>query len=138
MLEQKNQLLDELGFNINLKGARYFISASDQLQDFFDKIDNNIENVGVLLPNNIENLDQYIDCIFVEDYGFIFECGKNNYLDEMEKFINSRNINNQKQLELNKKVFGNSTNIKDMLVKISLYLNKETKKEESIKGKKLF
>ena len=138
MLEQKNQLLDELGFNINLKGARYFISASDQLQDFFDKIDNNIENVGVLLPNNIENLDQYIDCIFVEDYGFIFECGKNNYLDEMEKFINSRNINNQKQLELNKKVFGNSTNIKDMLVKISLYLNKEREKEESIKGKKLF
>ena len=134
MLEQKNKL----GFNINLKGAKYFISASDQLQDFFDKIDNNIENVGVLLPNNIENLDQYIDCIFVEDYGFIFECGKNNYLDEMEKFINSRNINNQKQLELNKKVFGNSTNIKDMLVKISLYLNKETKKEESIKGKKLF
>ena len=139
MLEQKVKLLEELGFNTNLKGARYFISASDQLQDFLDKIDNNLNNVYNGLPNNINSLSEYIDCIFVEDYGFYFECGKNTYLEEMNKFINSREIKTEKQKELNKKILGNSLDSKNILLKISMYLNKEREKEEKlVEGKKLF
>ena len=51
MLEQKVKLLDELGFNTNLKGAKFFISASDQLQDFLDNIGNDLNNVYNGLPN---------------------------------------------------------------------------------------
>lgn len=139
MLEQKVKLLEELGFNTNLKGARYFISASDQLQDFLNKIDNNLNNVYNGLPNNINSLSEYIDCIFVEDYGFYFECGKNTYLEEMNKFINSREIKTEKQRELNKKILGNSSDSKNILLKISMYLNKEREKEEKlVEGKKLF
>ena len=139
VLEQKVKLLDELGFNTNLKGAKFFISASDQLQDFLDNIGNDLNNVYNGLPNNVTSLDQYIDCIFVDDYGFYFECGKNTYLEEMSKFIDSREIKTKEQKELNHIILGNSTDIKDILLKISMYLNKEKEKaEERLVGKKLF
>lgn len=136
MLEQKIKLLEDLGFNTNMKGAKYFISASDQLQDFLDSIGNDLNNVYISLPNNVDNLDQYIDCIYVEDYGFYFECGKNSYLEEMNKFINSRVIKTDKQKELNRKILGNSISDKEILLKICMYLNKL--KEEKITEKKLF
>ena len=139
MLERKVKLLEELGFNTNLKGAKYFISASDQLQEFLDEIGNDLNNIYNGLPRNVGNLNQFIDCIYVEDYGFYFECGRIAYLEEMNKFINSREIKNEKQKELNNKILGNSTDDKSILLKFSLYLNKEIEKEEEkVEGKKLF
>lgn len=139
MLERKVKLLEELGFNTNLKGAKYFISASDQLQEFLDEIGNDLNNIYNGLPRNVDNLNQFIDCIYVEDYGFYFECGRIAYLEEMNKFINSREIKNEKQKELNNKILGNSTDDKSILLKFSLYLNKEIEKEEEkVEGKKLF
>ena len=139
MLERKVKLLEELGFNTNLKGAKYFISASDQLQEFLDEIGNDLNNIYNGLPRNVDNLNQFIDCIYVEDYGFYFECGRIAYLEEMNKFINSREIKNEKQKELNNKILGNSTDDKSILLKFSLYLNKEIEKEEEKEeGKKLF
>ena len=137
MLEQKIKLLEDLGFNTNLKGAKYFISASDQLQDFLEEIGNDLNNVYYGLPKNVSSLDQFIDCIYVEDYGFYFECGKNAYLEDMNKFINSREIKTDKQKELNNRILGNSTDDKSILLKISMYLNNERKKEEFVE-KKLF
>lgn len=139
MLEQKVKLLKDLGFNTNLKGAKYFISASDQLQDFLDKIGNDLNNVYAGLPKNVGNLDQYIDCIFVEDYGFYFECGRVAYMKEINDFINSREIKTDEQQKLNRIVLGNSRDLKSILLKISMYLNKEKEKEEEkFVGKKLF
>lgn len=139
MLERKVKLLEDLGFNTNLKGAKYFISASDQLQDFLDGIGNDLNNVYTGLPNNVGNLNQFIDCIYVEDYGFYFECGRVAYLEEMNKFINSREIKTEKQKELNQEILGYSTDDKSILLKISMYLNKEREKEEDkIVGKNYF
>ena len=139
MLERKVKLLEELGFNTNLKGAKYFISASDQLQEFLDEIGNDLNNIYNGLPRNVDNLNQFIDCIYVEDYGFYFECGRIAYLEEMNKFINSREIKTEKQKELNNIILGNSTDDKSILLKFSLYLNKEIEKEEEkVEGKKLF
>ena len=139
MLEQKIKLLEDLGFDTNLKGAKYFISASDQLQVFLEEIGNDLNNVYYGLPKNVTSLEQFIDCIYVEDYGFYFECGKNAYLEDMNKFISSRKIKTDKQKELNKKILGDSTDDKSILLKISMYLNKEREKEEEkLIGKKLF
>ena len=137
MFEQQMNLLNDLGFDTSMKGAKYFLSASDQLQFFLEKIDNDLNNIYDLLPNNIHNIDEYIDSIYVEDYGFYFECGKNIYMEELNKFINSRKIVDDKQRELNERILGNSISDKDILLKISLYLNNEKKNEEKNNEKKL-
>ena len=116
-----------------MKGAKYFLSACVQLQDFLLSIDNNLNKVSEALPNNMNSIRDYINSIYLEDYAFYYECGKSKYFHELYKFLGSRKNN----VHDNNTVVGllnDCKDDKDILLKISLFLNKQVKKED----KKIF
>ena len=130
MLDQHMKLLRDLGYDTSLKGAKFFVSISQQIQELVDKNNGSLNNIEQLLPEHTNNINDYINCLYLEDYAFYFECGKKSYFKEMDIFLKSKTIKDDKQLELNNKVFGEANNYDDILLNFCVYLS-NNKKEKS-------
>ena len=92
MIEQHMNLLNELGFNTNLKGAKYFVGICIQMQELIDKNNGSLENLTDNLPGCFSDVYQFMDSLYLEDYKFFYECGRKNYLEAINEFINCRKM----------------------------------------------
>lgn len=131
MIEQHINLLNELGFNTNLKGAKYFVGISFQMQELIDNNNGSLENITDNLPGSFSDIYQFIDSLYLEDYKFFYECGRKKYLEEMDEFINSRKITSEEQKKLNNKVFGNVDKREDLILNLCMFFSNEKKVEKN-------
>lgn len=131
MIEQHINLLNELGFNTNLKGAKFFVGISFQMQELIDNNNGSLENITDNLPGSFSDIYQFIDSLYLEDYKFFYECGRKKYLEEMDEFINSRKITSEEQKELNNKVFGNVDKREDLILNLCIFFSNEKKVEKN-------
>ena len=135
MSSQHKNLLKELGFDTNLMGTIYFVSICEQIQELIDSNDGNLDKALEKIPHSFHGIYDYINSLYLEDYAFYFECGKNKYMEAMDEFINSKKIVNQEQEELNKKVFGITYNYEmnkeDLILVLCMYLNNKQKEQDN-------
>ena len=123
MTDNYKKLLKEMGFNTELKGAEYFISVVTQLQETLLLIDGDFKKIPGFQFNNGNIIYNYIDSLFVEDYAFSYECGRKQYLKDMDDFLNSRVSIDEQQEELYSKIFGKLDNRELKILNFAKYLN---------------
>lgn len=135
MTDNQKRLLKEMGFNTELKGAEYFISVVTQLQETLIVTDGDLKKIPGFQYNNGNVINSYIDSLFVEDYAFSYECGRKQYLKDMDEFLNSRVNIDEQQEELFSKIFGKLDNRELKIFNFAKYLNENN--QEFLDDKKL-
>lgn len=136
MKEQQRYLLDEMGFNTKKKGCDYFLSISDDVIDLLDKIEHpeDRNDIKEYDPKTFEELKDKLGSLYLEEYAFIIECGKNIYFDTIKSFISTYNPIDDKSIELSRKVLGDSIeSLDDMVLNFSIYSYHNFKKENKSK-----
>lgn len=120
MEKQHGLLLEELGFDVSLKGALLF--------------DDLIEEVVQLLNSkkSEEELRKALPSIYLENYHFIYEIGKFKYFAMLNEFLNSIKLNdNKKQSSQLKEIFKEKKQLSldDALIDLAKYINKQKENE---------
>jgi len=109
--KQYKELLANLGYDVSLKGAAYFIELIDEVRELFREGKSD-EEIKELLPR-----------YYLEYYHFILEVGGVKYMKELKKFSESRRIERAKDdFKGQSLMFSKATTIEDNLLSISRYL----------------
>ncbi len=135
MTDNQKKLLKEMGFNVELKGAEYFISVVTQLQETLRVTDGDLKKIPGFHNNNGNVVCSYIDSLYVEDYAFSFECGRKSYLNDLDEFINSRVCKDEQQEKIFSKIFGKLDNRELKLLNFAKYLNEN--EQDLLEDKKI-
>lgn len=132
------KLLNDLGFDTKQLGAKYFIGAVMEVQEILNGIEGIKKDVPDYLPKKIEDINGFMDKIYVDEFMFFFECGKEKYFKELNNFISSRKTGSEKDKLFNE-VFEDSMGLDSMVIsfaKYSNHLNEELCKENNIEEQK--
>lgn len=116
------KLLNDLGFDTKQLGAKFFIGAVMEVQEILESIEDITKVVPDYLPKKIEDIEGFMDKIYLDDYMLFFECGKIKYFDELNKFIASRKTSSKKDKLFNE-VFGDPEGLDSMVINFSKYSN---------------
>ena len=112
MQKQYRELLANLGYDVSLKGAAYFIELIDEVRNLFSEGKSD-EEIKELLPR-----------YYLEYYHFILEVGGVKYMKELKKFSDSRRIERAKrEFRGQSLMFSKATTIEDNLLSISRYIS---------------
>lgn len=110
--EQYKELLRNLGYDVSLTGAAYFIELIDEVRTLFRE-GKSEEEIRELLPR-----------YYLEYYHFILEVGGVKYMKELKKFSESRRVKKAKNEFLEQSMlFSEAITIEDNLLSICKYLN---------------
>ena len=90
------KLLNDLGFDTKQLGAKFFIGAVMEVQEILNGIEGIKKDVPDYLPKKIEDINGFMDKIYVDEFMFFFECGKEKYFKELNNFISSRKTGSEK------------------------------------------
>lgn len=116
------KLMNELGFDTEKLGAKFFLSVVMEVQEILESIENAKNVVPDYLPKKIEDIDSFMDRLYLEDFMFFFECGKTKYFEGLNEFICSRKTGGEKDKLFNE-VFGNSEDLDSMVISFAKYSN---------------
>jgi hypothetical protein len=111
-------LLRRLGYDVESKGAVYFLDLIDDVRRLLNE-GYNADEVKELLPR-----------YYLENYHFYYEVGRYKYMGELEKFCSSRVVN-KKNSAFNRRILKSrgNMNIEDSLIFFAEYFNKLEQKE---------
>ena len=116
------KLLNDLGFDTKQLGAKFFIGAVMEVQEILNGIEGIKKDVPDYLPKKIEDINGFMDKIYVDEFMFFFECGKEKYFKELNNFISSRKTGSEKDKLFNE-VFEDSMGLDSMVINFSKYSN---------------
>ncbi len=132
------KLLNDLGFDSKQIGAKFFLGAVMEVQEILNGIEGIKKDVPDYLPKKVEDINGFMDKIYVDEFMFFFECGKEKYFKELNNFISSRKTSSENDKLFNK-VFEDSMGLDSMVIsfaKYSNHLNEELCKENNIEEQK--
>lgn len=135
MNAQQIKLLYDAGFDVKQTGAKFFLSIVKEVQVILELIEDTSKNIPDYLPKKIEDIEGFMDRLYLEEYKFYYECGKTKYFNELNKFFDSRKTSSEND-KVFKEIFGDSKDINSMVINFAKYSNHH--KEEFNNSEKKF
>ena len=125
MEEEYIKILEKLGYDVILKGSLLFV---DLLVDCCEMVKNNKTD---------DEIRELLPIYYLENYHFYYGIGRKIYMAELDRFCNSRVVNDENEnFNIKMCMPQNNMNLEDSLIFFARYFNKLEDENQISNGKR--